>query len=215
MCRLRAASTTATATTAAASPAAGSDEFLGGKFLCSNSLGHHPPRLLADFLGSELPWWMFYDMGVIYYGVLHLLFSALTRSRDATLATLATPDEHITCSHAVDRSGIQTLDTYGEFCSSTASRAAYEHEPTGRGTSLGRWHIGCTSFEQWVTTSISSPSVADPEGSPAQKDLVRPRPASRARHRARCTLIRHCLLTLPVSLISLLYGHSGSIWQER
>ena len=122
---------------------------------------------------------MFYDMGVIYYGGSTLTFfcshplpAAGCRWLLSRLSRLHYPDE----THAV-----------GEFCSSTASRAAYEHEPTGRGTSLGRWHIGCTSFEQWVTTSISSPSVADPEGSPAQKDLVRPRPASRARHRARCT----------------------------
>ena len=134
---------------------------------------HHPSRLLADFLGSELPWWMFYDMGVIYYGVLHLLFSALTRCCWLRCSRDSRDSRRDTCSR-----GILLVDRV---------QSRYEHEPTGRGTSLGRWHIGCTSFEQWVTTSISSPSVADPEGSPAQKDLVRPRPASRARHRARCT----------------------------
>lgn len=118
---------------------------------------------------------------------------------------------------AIDATPGRTSSNGGAFLLSVRARA-YEHEAyTPRDTSPGVDcpPVGCAShlFIQWATTSISSPSGAAPEGSRAQKDLVRPRPASSP---SPCEVHSSLGTTRSaVSPISLLFGHSGAIWQER
>ena len=150
---------------------------------------------------------MFYDMGVIYYGGSTLTFfcshplpAAGCRWLLSRLSRLHYPDE----THAV-----------GEFCSSTASRAATSTSLQAEGRLWGAGTLAAHHLNNGLRLRSHHHRWRIRRDRLRKKIWCVPAPRPVPATVRGALLIRHCLLTLPVSLISLLYGHSGSIWQER